>query len=72
MNKKIPLFCRIKRKSPLYIASPSAIFICDYGFKFRPSNWCMSCPKYKGSQVPILKASTRCKNSTKNLKKYLK
>ncbi len=72
MNKKIPLFCRIKRKSPLYIASPSAIFMCDYGFKFRPSNWCMNCPKHKGFPLQILRASTRCKNGTKNLKKYLK
>lgn len=72
MKKKIPLFCRIKRKSPLYIASPSAMFMCDYGFIFRPSNWCMNCPKYKGFPLQILRASTRCKNGAKNLKKYLK
>lgn len=72
MKKKIPLFCRIKRKSLLYIASPSAMFMCDYGFIFRPSNWCMNCPKYKGFPLQILRASTRCKNGTKNLKKYLK
>lgn len=45
-NKKIPLICRIKRNHLFYTPSPSALFVCKYGIKNRPTNLCLNCPKY--------------------------
>lgn len=42
MNKKIPLFCKIKKH--ITIPSPSASMFCKCGFKFRPNFLCKNCP----------------------------
>lgn len=42
MNKKIPLFCKIKKH--ITIPSPSATMFCGYGFRFRPNFLCKNCP----------------------------
>lgn len=40
-HKNIPLFCRIKKK--ISIPSPSAIYFCGLGYKFRPQRLCKNC-----------------------------
>lgn len=43
-KKKIPLFCKLKKKSIFYTPSPSAMFMCGYGFRYRPYKQCKNCP----------------------------
>ena len=42
-NKKVPLFCRIKKH--IVMASPSATLCCGLGLKYRPESLCKKCPK---------------------------
>lgn len=42
--KKVPLFCKIRKKFILSTISPSSFYFCSLGFMFRPKILCTKCP----------------------------